>query len=85
MRAILLPNGRDTCPFRLDPIWDPLRGDLAFQKLCEEKAGNNHEWTSLQIITARQALMDTNFRKKRGPRMAQITRLRTRLRRGEHR
>jgi serine/threonine protein kinase/Tfp pilus assembly protein PilF len=22
---------------RLDPIWDPLRGDLAFQKLCEEK------------------------------------------------
>jgi serine/threonine-protein kinase len=23
---------------RLDPIWDPLRGDSAFQKLCEEKA-----------------------------------------------
>jgi serine/threonine protein kinase/Tfp pilus assembly protein PilF len=22
---------------RLDPLWDPLRGDLAFQKLCEEK------------------------------------------------
>jgi TolB-like protein/predicted Ser/Thr protein kinase/cytochrome c-type biogenesis protein CcmH/NrfG len=22
---------------RLDPFWDPLRGDLAFQKLCEEK------------------------------------------------
>jgi TolB-like protein/Tfp pilus assembly protein PilF len=22
---------------RLDPIWDPLRADLAFQKLCEEK------------------------------------------------
>ena len=22
---------------RLDPIWDPLRGDRAFQKLCEEK------------------------------------------------
>jgi hypothetical protein len=22
---------------RLDPIWDPLRADSAFQKLCEEK------------------------------------------------
>jgi hypothetical protein len=22
---------------RLDPLWDPLRGDSAFQKLCEEK------------------------------------------------
>jgi hypothetical protein len=22
---------------RLDPFWDPLRGDRAFQKLCEEK------------------------------------------------
>jgi hypothetical protein len=22
---------------RLDPAWDPLRGDPAFQKLCEEK------------------------------------------------
>jgi hypothetical protein len=22
---------------KLDPIWDPLRADSAFQKLCEEK------------------------------------------------
>jgi hypothetical protein len=22
---------------RLDPLWDPLRGEPAFQKLCEEK------------------------------------------------
>ena len=22
---------------RLDPFWDPLRGDPAFQKLCDEK------------------------------------------------
>src|SRR5262249_49222674 len=22
---------------KLDPIWDPLRGDPAFQKLCEQK------------------------------------------------
>jgi hypothetical protein len=22
---------------RLDPLWDPLRGDPAFQKLCDEK------------------------------------------------
>ena len=23
--------------FRLDPVWDPLRADPAFRKLCEEK------------------------------------------------
>jgi hypothetical protein len=22
---------------RIDPVWDPLRDDPAFQKLCEEK------------------------------------------------
>jgi len=26
-----------TAYLRLDPIWDPLRADPAFQKLCEEK------------------------------------------------
>jgi len=26
---------------RLDPLWDPLRGDHAFQKLCEEKIGKS--------------------------------------------
>jgi tetratricopeptide (TPR) repeat protein len=26
-----------TALLRLDPMWDPLRGDPAFQKLCEEK------------------------------------------------
>jgi hypothetical protein len=31
--------GRPVTPalLRLDPIWDPLRADPAFQKLCEEK------------------------------------------------
>jgi tetratricopeptide (TPR) repeat protein len=33
------PYGQTITPafLRLDPIWDPLRGDPAFQKLCKEK------------------------------------------------
>ena len=35
-----LYNGRPVTPalLRLDPVWDPLRSDPAFQKLCEENA-----------------------------------------------
>jgi eukaryotic-like serine/threonine-protein kinase len=34
-----LYNGRPVTPalLRLDPVWDPLRSDPAFQKLCEDK------------------------------------------------
>jgi eukaryotic-like serine/threonine-protein kinase len=34
-----LYNGRPVTPalLRLDPVWDPLRADPAFQKLCDEK------------------------------------------------
>jgi serine/threonine protein kinase/tetratricopeptide (TPR) repeat protein len=36
--ASWLYGGPVTASFlRLDPLWDPLRGDPAFQKLCEEK------------------------------------------------
>ena len=28
---------------RLDPMWDPLRGDPAFQKLCEKSSRERHE------------------------------------------
>jgi serine/threonine-protein kinase len=31
------PSPMTTALLRLDPIWDPLRTDPAFQKLCEEK------------------------------------------------
>jgi serine/threonine protein kinase/Tfp pilus assembly protein PilF len=31
------PTGVTPALLRLDPLWDPLRGDPAFQKLCEEK------------------------------------------------
>jgi len=32
-----MPTGVTPALLRLDPIWDPLRNDPAFQKLCEEK------------------------------------------------
>jgi TolB-like protein len=31
------PTAITPAVLRLDPVWDPLRGDPAFQKLCEEK------------------------------------------------
>jgi len=32
-----LLSSKPTAHLRLDPRWDPLRGDPRFQKLCEEK------------------------------------------------
>jgi len=32
-----LLSPKPTAHLRLDPLWDRLRGDPAFQKLCEEK------------------------------------------------
>jgi hypothetical protein len=34
---LTLPNDLTLPTLKLDPIWDPLRADPAFQKLCEEK------------------------------------------------
>ena len=31
------PNGTTAATLRLDPAWDGVRNDPAFQKLCEEK------------------------------------------------
>jgi hypothetical protein len=33
----LQPNAGYAGTLRLDPFWDPLRADPAFQKLCEER------------------------------------------------
>ncbi|HJY54056.1 MAG TPA: hypothetical protein VKD89_08535 [Candidatus Udaeobacter sp.] len=32
-----IPNGASYGELRLDPLFDPLRNDPRFQKLCEEK------------------------------------------------
>ena len=34
---LAVPNGLTVPQLRLDPVWDPLRADPRFQKLCEEK------------------------------------------------
>jgi tetratricopeptide (TPR) repeat protein len=35
--SLFYPSNVTPALLRLDPLWDPLRGDPAFQKLCEEK------------------------------------------------
>ena len=35
--SLLYPEVVTAALLRLDPIWDPLRADPAFRKLCEEK------------------------------------------------
>jgi serine/threonine-protein kinase len=35
--SLSTPNGITAPILKLDPVWDPLRGDPRFQKLCEEK------------------------------------------------
>jgi len=34
---LTVPNGLIVPQLKLDPVWDPLRADPRFQKLCEEK------------------------------------------------
>ena len=53
---LTLPNDLTLPTLKLDPISDPLRADLAFQKLCEEKAsressvreGLGNNWRQLE-------------------------------------
>jgi tetratricopeptide (TPR) repeat protein len=34
---LAIPNGLTVPLLKLDPVWDPIRKDTRFQKLCEEK------------------------------------------------
>ena len=63
---------------RLDPFWDPLRADPAFQKLCEEK--QEHDRTHPPTPRLRRGRrMDTNghqfLGKTRRPQIERITRM----------
>ena len=40
--VITATTGVTPALLRLDPFWDPLRSDPAFQKLCEEKQLRNN-------------------------------------------